>query len=166
MAHAVTRHLHDLDPSTAPGRSLTGVTLPVVGGGVTVSSRPAEVVQWREQVGRLLDVLEAGDTSLLITVDEVHKHARGELRDLAATLQHLVRGDRNVALAVAGLPAAVSDLLNDDVLTFLRRSNREELDDVALVHVAVTEPDSDDTHADDEGDQNDDDDEAGLDALG
>jgi len=47
----------------------------VVGGGVTVSSRPAEVVQWREQVGRLLDVLEAGDTGLLITVDEVHKHA-------------------------------------------------------------------------------------------
>ena len=113
-------------------RSLTGVTLPVIGGGVTVSSRPAEVVQWREQVGRLLDVLEADDTGLLITVDEVHRHARDELRDLAATFQHLVREDRNVALAVAGLPAAVSDLLNDDVLTFLRRANREELEDVAL----------------------------------
>jgi len=132
LTHAVTRHLHDLDPSTAPGRSLTGVTLPVIGGGVTVSSRPAEVVQWREQVGRLLDVLEADDTGLLITVDEVHRHARDELRDLAATFQHLVREDRNVALAVAGLPAAVSDLLNDDVLTFLRRANREELEDVAL----------------------------------
>src|SRR5665648_406176 len=91
LTHAVTRHLHDLDPSTAPGRSLTGVTLPVIGGGVTVSSRPAEVVQWREQVGRLLDVLEADDTGLLITVDEVHRHARDELRDLAATFQPYVR---------------------------------------------------------------------------
>jgi len=145
LTHAVTRHLHALDPTTAPGRSVTGVTLPVIGGGVTVSSRPADAVQWREQVGRLLDVLEANDTGLLITVDEVHhKHAREDLRDLAATFQHLVREDRNVALAVAGLPMAVSDLLNDDVLTFLRRANREELADVPLddvrdaLHTTIT----------------------------
>lgn len=132
LSHAATRHLNELDPSTAPRRALTGVTLPVIGGGMTVSARPAEVVGWREQAGRLLDVLEGRGTGLLITVDEVHAQARENLRDLAATFQHLVREDRNVALVVAGLPYAVSDLLNDDVLTFLRRANREELADVSL----------------------------------
>lgn len=135
LTYAVTRQLHVLAPKFARGRSVTGVSLPVIGGGVTMSVPPAEVVQWREQVGRLLDVLEASDTGLLITVDEVHKHAREDLRALAATFQHLVREDRNVALAAAGLPMAVSDLLNDDVLTFLRRANREELADVPLGEV-------------------------------
>jgi DNA-binding transcriptional ArsR family regulator len=35
-----------------------------------------------------------------------------------------VREGRNVALVMAGLPPAVSDLLNDNVLTFLRRAVR------------------------------------------
>ena len=77
-------------------------------------------------------LLDSHDTGLLITVDEVHKHAREDMRDLATTFQHLVREDRNVALAMAGLPSAVSDLLNDDVLTFLRRATKEVLADVPL----------------------------------
>jgi hypothetical protein len=124
--------LGELDPATSPGRSLTGVSLPGVGGGLTFSARPVAAVAWRTEVGRLLDVLERNGTGLLITVDEVHRAAREDLRDLAATMQHLVREDRNVALAVAGLPSAVSDLLNDDVLTFLRRATPFALDDVPL----------------------------------
>ena len=53
---------------------------------------------------------------LLITVDEVHRGARDDLRDLAATVQHLIREDRDIALAMAGLPSAASDLLNDEIL--------------------------------------------------
>lgn len=136
LQHAVTRALHDLDPSTAPGRSVTSVTLPVVGGGFTTTAPPTAVVEWRTQLGRLLDTLERNGTGLLITVDEVHKGAREDLRDLAATVQHLIREDRNVALALAGLPSAVSDLLNDDVLTFLRRATPFELHDVPLDRVS------------------------------
>lgn len=136
LQHATTRALQDLDPRTAPSRRVTGVTLPVIGGGMTISTPPAEVVEWRAELGRLMDVLERRGTGLLITVDEVHAGARGDLRDLAAIVQHLVREDREIALAMAGLPSAVSDLLNDDVLTFLRRASRFELGDVGLDHVA------------------------------
>lgn len=136
LQHATTHALHELNPATAPSRRVSGVTLPVVGGGLTMSMPPAEVVEWRAELGRLLDVLEANGTGLLVTVDEVHAGARDDLRDLAATVQHLVREDREVSLAMAGLPAAVSDLLNDDVLTFLRRASRFELGDVDLDHVA------------------------------
>lgn len=136
LSHATTRALEDVDPSAAPRRSITGLTLPVVGGGITVSAPPSTVVDWRYDLGRLLDPLEARGSGLLITVDEVHSAARDDLRDLAATVQHLVREERTIALAMAGLPSSVSDLLNDDVLTFLRRATRFHLDDVPLDHVA------------------------------
>ncbi len=132
LTQAASAVLGELDPSTAAGRSLTGISLPGVGGGLTFSARPVAAVAWRSEASRLLDVLERNDTGLLITVDEVHRAAREDLRDLAATMQHLVREDRNVALALAGLPSAVSDLLNDDVLTFLRRATPFSLNDVPL----------------------------------
>lgn len=136
LRRTTTRTLHQVDPSTAPGRSLTGLTLPVVGGGVSMSPPPAEVADWRAELGMLFDVLEPRGSGLLITVDEVHHGARDELRNLAATVQHLIRDDREVALVMAGLPSAVSEMLNDDVLTFLRRADRLDLGDVALDDVA------------------------------
>lgn len=145
LRHATTDALHSVDPSTAPTRTVTGVTLPVIGGGVTVSAPPASVVQWRQELGRLLDALARNDAGLLITVDEVHRGARDDLRDLAATVQHLIREDRDIALAMAGLPSAASDLLNDEILTFLRRAARFELADVPLaavrdaLHATITE---------------------------
>lgn len=134
LIRACTAHLHRLDATAAPGRSVTGVTLPVVGGGITLSApTPAPPVDLRDSLNLLLDALEDRGAGLLITIDEVHsKHARADLRDLAVTFQHLVRERRDVALVVAGLPFAVSDLLNDDVLTFLRRAHREILEDVPL----------------------------------
>lgn len=134
LAASTTKHLTDLDPTAHPGRAVTGVTLPVIGGGLTMSGPPpAPVQQFRAEAGRLLDVLERNDTGLLLTVDEVHtRRGRPEIRELATTFQHLVTERRDVALLVAGLPYAVSDLLNDDVLTFLRRAHREELEDVPL----------------------------------
>lgn len=132
LQHATTRLLHEIDPTTAPGRPLTGVTLPVIGGGATFAAPPAAVSEWRHELGLLLEVLARQGTGLLVTVDEVHRHARDELRDLAATVQHLIREDREIALAMAGLPSAVSDLLSDDVITFLRRATRFPLADVPL----------------------------------
>lgn len=137
LRHATTRALREADSTSAPTRSITGVTLPVIGGGVTLSAAPEDVVDWRHELGLLLGALERSRTGLLITVDEVHRGARDDLRDLAATVQHLVREDRDVALAMAGLTSAVSDLLSDDVLTFLRRADRFELRDVPLDDVAA-----------------------------
>lgn len=46
-----------------------------------------------------------------------------------------MREARYIALMVAGLPSAVSDLLNDGVLTFLRRATKEVPADVPLEDV-------------------------------
>ncbi len=140
LTSAATRTLHDIDPSTAPHREVTAIGLPSLGGfgggEIAFTPSPAEqTVEFRVGVGRLLDALEAKRAGLLITVDEVHSAGRAELRDLAAVFQHLIREEREVALALAGLPSAVSDLLNDDVLTFLRRATPVELADVPLDEV-------------------------------
>lgn len=136
LTTAVLGHLRELDPHGAPTRALTGVSLPG-GWGVQLSDPPAQrPVSLRDGCSALLDVLEAHQTGLLLTVDEVHKRAQDDLRELAATYQHLVREDRDIALVMAGIPGAVTGLLNDDVLTFLRRANRAVLEDVPLGLVA------------------------------
>ena len=57
------------------------------------------------------------------------------LRELAVVLQHSIREGRRFAFFAAGLPAAVDNLLNDDVLTFLRRADRHDLGAVDLTAV-------------------------------
>ena len=135
--HAAVISAHqDLDPSPRPGRAVTGVTVTGLGAVQLAPPEQPRELQLRQALDHLLDQLEAHGTGLLITVDEVHRAARDDLRGFAATYQHLVREQRNVALALAGLPAAVSDLLKDDVLTFLRRADRHVLADVSPDDVA------------------------------
>jgi hypothetical protein len=62
-----------------------------------------------------------------------------ELRTLVATFQHFVREKRDVALLMAGLPHNISTMLNDSVISFLRRSFQYKLDlvDAAEVRLAI-----------------------------
>jgi hypothetical protein len=79
----------------------------------------------------------------VLTVDEVHGGDPEELRELGTTIQHCFREQRPMAFAAAGLPAAVQErLLNDRVLTFLRRADRHHLGAVAPdeVRIALDEP--------------------------
>ncbi|MEI2699431.1 MAG: hypothetical protein V9E94_14215 [Microthrixaceae bacterium] len=75
----------------------------------------------------LCDLLAANGTGLLLTLDEIHQKQRDELRELATTVQHLFREGREIAFVGAGLPSAVSEVLSDEVLTFLRRADRYHL---------------------------------------
>ena len=118
-------------------RRLTAVNLPLHLGGVTWQPPSAEQqLDLRAQISALTDHLAARGTGLLITVDELHRADRAGLRELVATLQHAFREERPVAFVGAGLPAAVADLLNDDVLTFLRRADRHHLGPVDDADVA------------------------------
>ena len=118
-------------------RRLTAVNLPLHLGGVTWQPPSAEQqLDLRAQVVALTDHLVERGTGLLLTVDELHRADRAGLRELVATLQHAFREERPVAFAGAGLPAAVADLLNDDVLTFLRRADRHHLGPVDPADVA------------------------------
>jgi type II secretory pathway predicted ATPase ExeA len=121
----------------ATKRRVSGVSLPIVGGGVSLDvdvDQPTPSL--RRQLTGLAIAAEKHDTGVLITVDEIQAADINELRALATTVQHCFRENRNVAFVAAGLPAALEPILNDKVLTFLRRSDRYELAAVDIHDVA------------------------------
>ena len=122
------RLLRDFDPTTFRAR-LSSVSLPLGLGGAsweTIESHLA-AAGLRDQIALLTDLLAPHETGLLITIDEIHRDATPELREFATTIQHGFREERQLAFVAAGLASAVSDVLNDDVLTFLRRADRHTL---------------------------------------
>lgn len=86
----------------------------------------------------MLGLLDEQGTGLAITLDEIHGADRDELAHLAASVQHFIRAGLPVALVFAGLPAAVSDLLDEGVATFLRRADRIDLHAAAIDEVEVS----------------------------
>lgn len=135
--------LREFDPE-AVQRRLTGITGPFGSGGATWSSSEAHPGEsgLRTQVTLLTDLLAPHVTGLLITLDEIHRNQIGELRELATMLQHAFREERELAFVGAGLASAVSDVVNDEVLTFLRRADRHHLGTVGPEDVrrALREP--------------------------
>jgi hypothetical protein len=132
MTHQhLPRLLREFDPSSVR-RHLRSVTAPLGAGAVAWETIEAHIVSrgLRSQLELLTDVLAQHETGVLITLDEIHQNRIDELRELATTVQHAFREDRDVAFAGAGLAAAISDVLNDDVLTFLRRADRHALGSV------------------------------------
>ena len=129
--------LQRFDPA-AVRRRLTEVKAPFTsGGGVTWETIEAHVAQTdlRSQIELLTDLLAENGTGLLLTLDEIHRNQIDELRELATVVQHAFREERELAFVGAGLSAAISDVLNDEVLTFLRRADRHHLGPVDLDEV-------------------------------
>lgn len=89
----------------------------------------------REALSSRLDVLERKSAGLLVTVDEAQAADRDDMIAIATAIQHLIRDERNVAFVFAGLPTIASKWLNDEVLTFLRRAQAEQLGDIPLLTV-------------------------------
>lgn len=113
---------------------LGGVSL----GEASVSSQQMPLTL-REALGSRLDGLERKHAGLLITIDEAQAADRNDMIAIATAVQHLIREERDMAFVFAGLPIIASKWLNDDVLTFLRRAQAEQLGDVPLedVHDAL-----------------------------
>ncbi|UKA53435.1 ATP-binding protein [Arthrobacter sp. FW305-BF8] len=115
------------------GRRVTAVS--VAGISVTTQLAPEEQVDWRARGVALLQLLTQRGAGLIITVDEIHAADRAELSQLAADVQHFIREGLPIGLIFAGLPAAVSDLLNEGVATFLRRADRIDLHAASITEV-------------------------------
>jgi hypothetical protein len=116
-----------------PGRRITALT--AAGFGITTALPPAEQVSWRLQGAQLLNRLRERGAGLILTVDEIHAADRAEISQLAANVQHFIREGLPIGMVFAGLPAAVSDLLNEGVATFLRRADRLDLHAAAVKDV-------------------------------
>lgn len=120
--------LREFDPA-AVRRRLSGLTAPLNLGAVTWETVDGYVVEagLRSQLELLTDLLLERGSGVLLTLDEIHQNQIGELREVATTVQHAFREGRQLAFVGAGLVAGVSDIVNDDVLTFLRRADRHAL---------------------------------------
>lgn len=132
---------------------LTGVSLASLGGVqfAEVEKYQPEVTL-RDALAKLLTVqraideqLEQSPVGILITLDELHYMRKSEIIDFGVTVQHLVRENFEIAVAMAGIPQAVTPLLaseSGNPVTFLRRANRIDLGliDIDGVRVALAEP--------------------------
>lgn len=116
-----------------PTRKITAFS--AAGFGLTTQLPQERVPDWRRTGEELLRLLQAKGTGLVITVDEIHAVDRAEISQLASDVQHFIRQGLPIGLIFAGLPSAVSDLLNEGVATFLRRADRINLHEAAITEV-------------------------------
>jgi AAA ATPase domain len=142
LQRLTTEHLPQLlteqDPK-ATSRRLSGITVPGGLGGASWQTTDLHKVVpgLRSQITDLCEMLASGETGLVITVDELHRGLFDELAQLCTVVQHAFREELELMLVGAGLPAAVSDLLSEGVLTFLRRAERHDLGRVSDEDVAL-----------------------------
>lgn len=138
------RLLQDL--SDEPTRRLSGIKLPSLGFETEAIPSFSPTPTLRSVLEELFDRQAELDTrlnqepvGLLITLDELHYAHMDEIIEFGTTIQHLVREDREIAIAMAGIPGAVKPLLAADEgrnpVTFLRRANKIETGMVPIEEV-------------------------------
>ena len=93
------------------------------------SNEPGFARTFEFQITQMLEALD--ETKIVFLIDESQKHT-SEIRTFISTYQQLIMKQFPVSLIMAGLPEVVSDILNDDVLTFLRRANRVDLENIDI----------------------------------
>lgn len=102
--------------------------------GLTFSDEVRNNYGFQTKLGLLCDRLADCGRGVLLLVDEV-RATSAEMRVLADAYQQLVGDGKNIAICMAGLPASISDVLNDDVLTFLNRASKIRLQAIGLASI-------------------------------
>ena len=126
----------------APSVSVAGIASVSLGSVAVVS--PDATLNLREAINQRLKKLSDGK-GILFTVDETQAAQTEELVALATAIQHVIADEdlrqlpddkaHGIAFAFAGLPAIVDDVVNNEVLTFLRRAMYYELEAIPLPDV-------------------------------
>jgi hypothetical protein len=98
----------------------------------------------REAVSKRFSRIKPGK-GILFTVDETQAACRDELVAISTAVQQIIVDQdmtsatdaekHGIAFVFAGLPSLVDDLVNDDVLTFLRRAMRHDLGPIMVPDV-------------------------------
>jgi hypothetical protein len=104
--------------------------------GLTFSDEVERKYGFRIKLAMLADELAKYDKGILLLVDEVQSSGAA-MRELATTYQHLIGEEKNLAVSMAGLPSAISAVLNDDILTFLNRAHKVVLKPIALPEIEL-----------------------------
>lgn len=96
--------------------------LSFMGIGVEASVNKQIIDNFQVVFQNILEKLTKKGYKVLLCIDEVHLDPL--LEKLASIYQIMIRKNLNVSLLMAGLPENVSEIQNDNVLTFLLRANR------------------------------------------
>lgn len=109
-------------------KQVTGGNLGILGfsAGVQFQGKQTESPSFARQLSGLCEEINRSGKGVLILVDELVAN-QAELKQLIIAYQELVGEGRNVAMIMAGLPAAVASTMQDHVLTFLNRARKINL---------------------------------------
>lgn len=140
------RKMREAQPDNA---RLGSINLPFGWGGLSFDrtadqAPPPSLRSTLEECFALLEQMDQqrgkAPTGILITLDELHYAHMSDIIEFGTTMQHMIREDREIAVAMAGIPGAVKPLLaaneGRNPVTFLRRANRIEMGLVPLTDVA------------------------------
>ena len=131
--------LLDLKDQIAESSLATNASVGVNAGFV---SAKFDVVPKESSLRKLLGSAAKSSKGLFIAIDEVQDAPIDDMRAIASAVQLLIGEKVDIALAFAGLPAGVMDLINGKALTFLRRALPEDLAPINQVEVALSMGDS------------------------
>lgn len=111
-------------------------------GGMTLETPVPDAVSLRTAINERLKMTPKGK-GVLITIDETQGASMGDIVALATTFQHVLADQdmldvpddekKGIAFVFAALPSIMDDVLENKVITFLRRAVRHELGEVPLV---------------------------------
>ena len=104
--------------------------------GLTFTEDIRENFGFSTKLSLLCEALTKRKKGVLFLIDEI-RASTAEMRTFATTYQHLVGDGMNVAVAMAGLPNAISSVLNDKILTFLNRANKVDLSPLKIADVST-----------------------------
>ncbi|WP_293814038.1 ATP-binding protein [uncultured Parolsenella sp.] len=129
--------------SISPSVSIEGVVSASLGD-LSITAPEERALTLRDAINARLAEMEPG-RGIVFTVDEAQAASEQDMVTLATTLQHVIADQdmsplpddqkRGIAMVFAALPSSVDDLLDNKVLTFLRRAQKERLGDVMIPDV-------------------------------
>ena len=128
--------------TVAPSLSLAGMAS-ISLGGIKLSPREATPTL-RSVINERLATLEPGG-GIFVAIDEAQAGTRDEMVSLATAIQLVIQEQdladvpdsqkKGIAFVFAGVPSLVDELVDDKVLTFLRRCQRHDLGAIPLPDV-------------------------------
>ena len=101
--------------------------------GIETEKPSKESGSFQAKLSEICDEAAKHGKGVVIMLDEVQNNAYTE--EVAVAYQELVGEEKNIAMIMAGLPATISGVLNNRVLTFLTRSSKLYLEPINYTEI-------------------------------
>ena len=117
---------------------ITGGSLGILGfsAGIQTETNKQNGTSFAYQLQTLCERAREAGKGILILIDEVNSGS-DELKKLIIAYQEMVGEGHNIAMVMAGLPSAVSQTLNQHVLTFLNRASKLNLEPISIREIEI-----------------------------